>query len=97
MSLSLRLNDPSHSDGGTAGTISATLIDENLRPRRASSWPITHSPDCSTLTLLNDTPTVRTSRPSTHTAYSNETAENIVMRITLSPAKTPQAKIGVDR
>jgi len=49
LSLSLRLNVPSHSDGGTVGILFKTPIDEDRRPRRASSWPITHSPNCSTL------------------------------------------------
>jgi hypothetical protein len=46
-----------------AGNRSRLRTDEYPRPRRASRWLITHSPKL-TLTLLNDTPTVQTSRPS---------------------------------
>src|SRR5260370_42252320 len=84
LSLCLRLNVPSHSDGaGVAGNRFRLPTEEYPRPRRASSWLITHSPTCSTLKLANDTPTVRTSGPSTHHVDSTGDA---VMSITSSDA-----------
>jgi hypothetical protein len=52
------------------------LADDFPRERRANSSKQFHrySPK-STLTLMNDTPTVRTSRPSTHALNSTATAE----------------------
>ena len=87
MSFCPRLTVLSRSSGASmAGTRSRLPAEEYPRPKRASSWLITHSPTCSTLDAGRTVPLPSGHQGLPHTASIAARQRNAVMPITPSDA-----------